>query len=573
MNYTTFFQAFCSLTGERKDYVGPVRFRIPKITDETKPVSPRATEFSSLRIQSIEIDNLKGVRHGKIELYPVNNVPCHEDQSSILGIYGQNGSGKTALIEALFILSEVMAGRKLPENVEDYIHVDSDRATIKIVFEHQPEDRDVIEYIAYSFDLVKVPEDHPDDLELPPVVILNETISLTVRTRAGKLIHKTRKLFDSNSSNKVTNGSYYSTLVTYDGKEYKIEDDAVEDKWDALTEGYSAFFGNGTIVHNEFKEIELGEAEPEDNVFHPLDRYDYLEALSDYACNNIYISGASLFRLFTPDENPIYFKNGLLITREDEPSKLSVSEYLDLQKKLESFNTALSAIVPGLSISAHSSVDSETIKQLIANTAELTERKIQRLQNIDKKEYNLDDSDDFFEYMSVRSAINDELNEEYKGRTIDNCITEVMLFTKRGNTEVPLRDESEGIKRIIYILDLFVAAYNSPYVTLVVDEFDAGVFEYLLGELLSVFEESGKGQLIFTAHNLRPLESINKKSVCFTTTNPDNRYIRLKYLGHTNNLRDVYFRQILMEEQDEVLYQDTKRYKLVESLRKAGDQK
>lgn len=35
---------------------------------------------------------------------------------------------------------------------------------------------------------------------------------------------------------------------------------------------------------------------------------------------------------------------------------------------------------------------------------------------------------------------------------------------------------------------------------------NGGIFEYLLGELLNIISEKGKGQLIFTSHNLRPLE-------------------------------------------------------------------
>ena len=34
------------------------------------------------------------------------------------------------------------------------------------------------------------------------------------------------------------------------------------------------------------------------------------------------------------------------------------------------------------------------------------------------------------------------------------------------------------------------------------------MFEYLLGNILSVFKERGKGQLLFTSHNLRALEVI-----------------------------------------------------------------
>lgn len=120
------------------------------------------------------------------------------------------------------------------------------------------------------------------------------------------------------------------------------------------------------------------------------------------------------------------------------------------------------------------------------------------------------------------------------------------------------------------MLNLFVAAFNEKSVTVAIDEFDAGIFEYLLGEMLQMMEESGRGQFIFTSHNLRPLEVLSKKYVCFTTTNPDNRYYRMKNIGRNNNLRDVYFREIVMQEQDEQLYDSGKRFRIVSSLRRAG---
>ena len=88
--------------------------------------------------------------------------------------------------------------------------------------------------------------------------------------------------------------------------------------------------------------------------------------------------------------------------------------------------------------------------------------------------------------------------------------------------------------------------------------------------LLEVMEETGKGQFIFTSHNLRPLEVLDKKYLYFTTTNPKKRYVRLKGISATNNLRDTYFREILVSEQADELYNRTKRFKLVAALKKAG---
>lgn len=35
--------------------------------------------------------------------------------------------------------------------------------------------------------------------------------------------------------------------------------------------------------------------------------------------------------------------------------------------------------------------------------------------------------------------------------------------------------------------------YNNPSITVVIDELDSGIFEYLLGEILKIISEKGQG--------------------------------------------------------------------------------
>lgn len=147
----------------------------------------------------------------------------------------------------------------------------------------------------------------------------------------------------------------------------------------------------------------------------------------------------------------------------------------------------------------------------------------------------------------------------------------VQLLSIRDNVNIPLKFESDGIKKIISILSALIAMYNNEKVCLVVDELDAGIFEFLLGELLDILKSNAKGQLIFTSHNLRPLEVLDKNDVIFTTTNPENRYIRLKNVKNSNNLRDFYLRGIFLGGQDEPIYEKTKSYNIKRAFRKAGN--
>ena len=161
-----------------------------------------------------------------------------------------------------------------------------------------------------------------------------------------------------------------------------------------------------------------------------------------------------------------------------------------------------------------------------------------------------------------------EKNKEFVENDKINVV--LQLISIRDNKKIPFKNESAGIKKIVSILSALIATYNDNKVCLVIDELDSGIFEYLLGELLAILEDGINGQLIFTSHNLRILEKLNKDSLVFTTTNKDNRYIRLKNIKTTNNLRDFYIREMTMQEQNETLYEETNNGDIEFALYEAG---
>ena len=162
-----------------------------------------------------------------------------------------------------------------------------------------------------------------------------------------------------------------------------------------------------------------------------------------------------------------------------------------------------------------------------------------------------------------------EINEELMENGNVGKVFE--LLSVRENIKIPLKYESDGIKKIISILSALIAMYNNEKICVVIDEMDSGIFEFLLGELLGVLKEKAKGQLIFTSHNLRALEVLDKNDIIFTTTNPNNRYIKMKNVKKTNNLRDFYLREIFLGDQNEPIYNKTKSYAISRAFRKAGN--
>jgi ABC-type multidrug transport system ATPase subunit len=133
---------------------------------------------------------------------------------------------------------------------------------------------------------------------------------------------------------------------------------------------------------------------------------------------------------------------------------------------------------------------------------------------------------------------------------------QIEVLTKRSGREIPLRAESLGIQKLVSILALLVEMYNNPNQIVLIDELDSGIFEFLLGQLVRIISEGAKGQLIFTSHNLRVLEELPDEKIYFSTNNPQSRYIKIG-VRESNNLRNVYLREILLNEKEYNLYDAT----------------
>ena len=118
-----------------------------------------------------------------------------------------------------------------------------------------------------------------------------------------------------------------------------------------------------------------------------------------------------------------------------------------------------------------------------------------------------------------------------------------IVFVRDGQ-EIPYSQESYGIRKLFSILLFLSYVMRMDFLMLVIDELDEGIFEYLLGNILSAVDEYGRGQLIFTAHNLIPTERLEKKSIWFTTNDPKRRFVHISNLKIENNLREIYFKEL-----------------------------
>lgn len=124
------------------------------------------------------------------------------------------------------------------------------------------------------------------------------------------------------------------------------------------------------------------------------------------------------------------------------------------------------------------------------------------------------------------------------------------LYVCRNGNDTPISHESYGIcKLFLLAIEISTILFSSKGL-LIIDELDEGIHEFLVGEIVTLTLKEGKGQLLFTAHNLRPLEILDKKDVFFSTRNPKKRYITMKNVKQTNNLRKMYARFLAIGKDD-----------------------
>ena len=457
-----------------------------------------------VRIERMEIENFKNVKKGQISLK--NNRKNYK--SSILGIYGQNGSGKTALIDAIMLLKLALCGQSVPPQYADYIHVEAESAKLKFDFSVEiPETRTSYDVI-YEFKLKKELNDNNQNISEPEnykAVIFDEILSCSYVRGTDK--NRMAKLINTRSKEVFTPRNKYQELV---GKDKILATDLQVAK--RLTYTTSRSF----IFSRELLEVIQKNCSQ-------LVYTDLLKMLVDYGNFKLFVINTQNNGLITMNALPLAFKYesgytgmvGNIMLPLDEAATIPKEAAELIEKIIPNMNMVLSKIVPGLTISMYN-----------------------------------------FGHQVLKNG---------------NLGCRVQLMSYKNSKEIPLRYESEGIKKIVSILQLLIVVYNKPSITVAIDELDAGVFEYLLGELLRIISEKGKGQLIFTSHNLRPLETLDRGFIAFTTTNPENRYLRLTNVKENNNLRDFYYRDIVLGEQNEVVYEPTNNYEIALAFREAGE--
>ncbi len=457
-------------------------------------------EKERIRIQSIEIENVKNVSKGSVSL---NDTKEESMGASVVGIYGQNGSGKTALIWAIGLIKDAISGISLPADSHFYLRKKSNKASIQVKFELTIEQRQYIVYYCISFT-------NSDD----KTAIVSESVDFSAKAIDNfARINKTRII----------------------GIDYPIESNELDE----------CFF---------YPETRISEMATVNRQIRQ--KLLVLQALANEKSSSFIFNDKMMDLLETSFPNKLYYKildelrffarmNLFVLNKNSESSYNMNLLPLSMRLSTKDSISKSDAIPVGLGQNSASVNAFQTIKSIISQIDLLIDSIVPGLK---------------IEIINITSQLNEKSDEEILFE----------LASNRNGILTPLRYESEGIKKILCILSSLIAMYNNSSIFVAIDEMDAGIFEYLLGEILDTIKSTGKGQLLFTSHNMRPLEVLDSSNIYFTTTNPDNKYIRFTGVKTNNNLRTTLLRTIDLGGQKETIYDNTSTYQIGKAFRKAG---
>lgn len=461
-----------------------------------------------VRLESLEIKNFKNVKEGYLNFENVRK----SYRASVLGLYGQNGSGKTALIDALSALKLAFSGQTIPLVLADFVNVDAEFATLKFGLKVTNTDTGALYNVFYEMSIrkeVDASESNTDGEDVPHTkfraVIFDEVLSYSYE--CGDVKVKTYPIIDTRSEMVFGPKTKYDILV---GNSKSLETDLL------VAKRLAAKTSKSFIFSRELLDSIRKNCREEYHLF-------LIESLVSYGNFELFVINTANSGLISMNALPLAFKYesknkaaiGNLMISLNGTTVIPQDAYDIVKRVISDMNIVLSQIIPGLTISVRD--------------------------------------------LGVHLFKNGKVG------------IKIQLMSDKNSKKIPLQYESEGIKKIVSILQLLIVVYNQSSITVAIDELDSGVFEYLLGELLRIISEKGKGQLIFTSHNLRPLETLDRGFIAFTTTNPENRYIRLSNVKNNNNLRDFYYRDIVLGEQSEPVYDTTNNYEIAYAFREAGE--
>src|SRR5574344_1367548 len=416
-----------------------------------------------LRLLKIVLNGIKDVDHGEVvfnEYKFIKKGDFSYHRPGIIGIYGQNGSGKTTIINSLSFLKTYISGKSTYENEFDYQCLVSKYLRVgNMNFTFYFEDDNNAKYlIEYGISLKEREKE---------TFITDSTTSFVTKDESLNIskYDEDKKEFISQIKN--------LKIDFLDEKNTDIKGRKVSSLMNQL-------FSRGitqSLVTQNFINIALikGAAYQNGSSFFFNNRF--LESIKE---NKVTLSFRDKFVNLLSGFKASLVKNLLIYTTLDD---------------------AMGSVGVGSFLGGVSNEEIPSFGKIGYGTMGINK--------VSLKEYNV--------YVSLVKQINivvPAFIPNFKLKILD-VGAEIFSNGENGKriefmsvvngADIPLIAESNGVKKIVNLCSAIIYMYNNPSTILVIDEFDSGVFEYLFGQILDILSKFAKGQLLFTSHNLRQI--------------------------------------------------------------------
>ncbi len=434
-------------------------------------------EGCAVRFVSLQMENFGCVKNGRVAVEKVKG-----QDADILGLYGQNGSGKSAFVMAMSLLRLLMCGAEI-KGLQNRIKAGQDFLSITAEFEvlAGPSKK----CLSYHAKITATKEKS----ELPSSSWTLEEESLVVSDDSNAKKRMSVVYKSKAPSNPFAPSSVKEQLSKFIDNRQGAYDNGIKSHLFFLMQQERCQFYKCSYIFEKGM-LSLCNAYASVN---QESAADYVALMNEYAARYLFVV-TDVFSYTadgSPDVIPILYPNqsglhpgvqNFFAIKMKEPSFAVEEKEGDFYSFIDRLNLYIDALSPGTKLKA------------------------------------------------VR-------NYNYGSKPNGNYYD---VFTVKDGYNVPIRYESLGIRKMLTIASVLAYAYINPSVTLCVDELDSCIHELVLQTYFKSFAKHGKGQILFTSNNLHTLEILDKSQCCFATQNPDDRYARLKYVKPNNNLRSLY---------------------------------
>lgn len=429
-----------------------------------------------MKLKSIKLENFKNIKNSKIE-FKSNNLSA---------IYGPNGSGKTAVIEAIEVVREYFLidkpdfmEKELDEKLKNFIKIGETTTSIELEIEGETK--------KYK-------------------IILNFS-----KDKFNNILPMEEKILYKNADKKRETYKKLISFKSYEAQQIKLkkpESINIIEKILKQQETSKLSINLENVNLNSYLGIIFSQIIENQKSENKIELNDELE--------NVLIN-------FLEIEN--YLTKIFVITLENQ-AMTNLKIFLNMNIHLENSQ----GTIP-ITLNQNNNFYSENIAEAIINT-------VKQINGIFKAI--IPDSE------LVCEVDGERITEKEKEKGIN-------LYVVKKGDKISIKNESVGIQKIVSILSALIYCIQDENALVVIDELDAHIFEYLLAVVLEQISEIAKGQLIFTAHNLSPMERLKGENIIVTSLDEDKiNYSYFKRISKTTNLRQKYIRSQAIWSEDNI---------------------